>query len=144
MGLFDDLKNDVLGNVLGTGNLSGNNKTVMEALVGLASSGGIQKILDLLNKAGLTDKVKSWIGNGDNIPVSADEIKDALGTKILKPLSEKTGLDVSDIAQSITEILPDLINKFTPNGKVDLDHIKNMTKDIDVGEIGGFLKGLLK
>lgn len=84
-----------------------------------AAAGGIGALRDVLAQAGLGQQVDSWIGTGANQPVSAPDLSNALGsTGALQSLAEKTGLSSEDVASSLSEGLPELIDRLTPHGTV--------------------------
>jgi uncharacterized protein YidB (DUF937 family) len=80
--------------------------------------GGLSGLLNQFNKAGLGNIVSSWIGTGHNMPISADQIRDALGGSHLGQLADSAGLSQDDAAQHLSEILPGLVDKLTPNGQL--------------------------
>jgi uncharacterized protein YidB (DUF937 family) len=78
------------------------------------------KLDDLLGKfesSGLGDKVKSWVGNGPNEPIEADDIKRALGPKV-RDLAAKLGIGEDEAAEELAQKLPDEVDKATPNGVI--------------------------
>ena len=73
--------------------------------------GGLRGIRDLFQKAGLGEHVDSWIGTGDNQPVSADQIKQALGDSgHLGQLAQAAGVTEHEAAHDLSELLPDIVN----------------------------------
>lgn len=80
--------------------------------------GGLGGLLNQFNQAGLGNIVSSWVGTGENQPISAQQIQDALGNSHLGQLAESAGLSQSDAAQHLSELLPGLIDKLTPNGQL--------------------------
>jgi len=80
--------------------------------------GGIQGIVDQFSKQGLGGTVQSWIGNGPNQPVTAEQLHQALSGDVLTELAAKSGLSTQDLAAKLSTILPQVIDKLTPNGKV--------------------------
>jgi hypothetical protein len=83
MSLFDQL-GQAVGGMLGGG---GNQNPLLQAVVGMlsqnSSSGGLAGLVQTLQKNGLTDIVNSWVGTGQNLPVSAQQIKQGLGGDLL-------------------------------------------------------------
>lgn len=78
--------------------------------------GGLEGILAKLEEAGLTDKVQSWIGGGDNASISADEVKSALGNENLEAAAQTMGTSTDDIAGKLSELLPGLVDTMSPGG----------------------------
>ena len=99
----------VLGGVVGAG--------LTHVVSGLIEQhGGLQGVLQQFEKQGLGATVKSWVATGPNQPVSADQVRAALGPDLLQQLAAKTGLPVAELTQKLTQILPQTVDKMTPNG----------------------------
>ena len=79
---------------------------------------GLDKILEQLNAGGLGDQVQSWIGKGGNLPVSAEQIEQVLGSGPLADIAERFGIDPANAAQQVSAMLPGLIDQLTPDGKL--------------------------
>jgi uncharacterized protein YidB (DUF937 family) len=107
MGLLDGL----LGGVVGAGMVS-----VLNGVI--EKHGGIQGIVNHFEKQGLGDTIKSWVGTGPNQPVSADQVHQALGAGTMQQLAAKAGLSVPELAQKLSQLLPQAIDKLTPAGVV--------------------------
>ena len=107
MGMFDGL----LGGIVGAGMVSVVNDI-------LEKHGGVQGVVGEFEKNGLGATVKSWVGTGPNQPISPDEVHKVLGPELLQQLSEKSGLSVQDLAQKLSHVLPQAVDKLTPGGAV--------------------------
>ena len=107
MGLFDG----VLGGVVGAGMVS-----VVNNL--LEQHGGLQGLINQFQQNGLGDTVNSWVGTGANQSISADQVHQARGPDLLQQLSAKSGLSVQDLAQKLSQILPQAVDTMTPGGQV--------------------------
>jgi len=107
MGMFDGL----LGGIVGAG---------MVSVVGdiLEKHGGVQGVVDEFEKKGLGATVRSWVSTGPNQPVSPDEVQNTLGPDLLQQLSAKSGLSVQELTQKLTQVLPQTVDKLTPDGTV--------------------------
>jgi uncharacterized protein YidB (DUF937 family) len=117
MGLLDGLLGSVLGKAMGGGQQNG----LMEMAMGLLNNpqaGGLTGLLDKFKAAGLGDHAASWVGTGDNMPVSGDQIHNALGGDMMQQLASKLGVDASQASGGLAQLLPQLIDKLTPNGAV--------------------------
>jgi uncharacterized protein YidB (DUF937 family) len=86
----------------------------------------------------------SWISTGKNKPVTPDQLTNALGPDTINQMSDKTGMDKSTLSKSLSKMLPEIINKLTPEGKVDEQHVQSQTKGIDLGDITSFIGNLFK
>ena len=80
--------------------------------------GGVDGVVAELEKTGYGQQVKSWIGTGSNLPISAEEIKKALGSEKLKDLAASTGIPVDKAAEYLAQHLPTAIDKATPDGNL--------------------------
>jgi len=86
----------------------------------------------------MADVVGSWINNGQNQPVSGDQLTSVLGADTMAGLAEKPGMSQGDVAGQMSNILPGLINKLTPNGAAPAGGLGN------TGDPMGLLGALLQ
>jgi uncharacterized protein YidB (DUF937 family) len=105
MGMFDG----VLGGVVGA-----EMATVVHGLI--EKHGGLQGIVAQLEQQGLGNTVKSWVGTGPNQPISPDQVHQVFGSDMVKELAAKVGLSPDVLAGKLSQILPQAIDKLTPNG----------------------------
>ncbi len=107
MGFMDG----ILGGVVGV---------EMAQVVGrlIDSHGGVQGIVAQLESQGLGGTVRSWVGNGSNLPVSAEQLQKALGSTQLQELATRFGMDPQTLAQKLAQVLPHAIDHLTPGGTV--------------------------
>jgi uncharacterized protein YidB (DUF937 family) len=80
--------------------------------------GGLGGLLNQFQQSGLGDVVKSWIGPGQNQPISPNQLGSALGPQIIKVLAQKTGMSEQEITAHLSQILPNAVNRLTPNGRM--------------------------
>jgi uncharacterized protein YidB (DUF937 family) len=80
--------------------------------------GGLGGLLNQFQQGGLGDVVKSWIGTGPNQPISPNQLGTALGPKIVQVLAQKTGMSEQEITAQLSQILPGVVDKLTPNGRL--------------------------
>ena len=113
MGLFDSL----LGSLLG--GLNNNQQSgLMGAVSGLITQGGgIEGLMQKFGGHGLGDLVKGWVSTGPNPPATAQHIEQVVGPQQLDQMAAQTGVDRSQIAGHIAQILPQLVDKLTPQGQ---------------------------
>ena len=119
MSLLDDVLRQVGGTAAGGGDA---HKTLASELIGMMSGGGMSKglggLVDMFNQKGLGDVVSSWIATGKNLPVSAEQIQAVLGSSQVQALAAKAGIDAQTASQVIAQILPQLVDRATPNGQM--------------------------
>ncbi len=80
--------------------------------------GGLGGLLDKLQKGGLGNAINSWIGTGQNQPVSPGQLGSALGPDIIKMLAQRSGLSEEEITKQLSQILPGVVDKLTPHGRL--------------------------
>ena len=107
MGLFDK----ILGGVIGAGAMAVLNKYIEQ-------QGGLQNVVSQFEKNGFGDTMKSWISQGQNLPITADQIHQVLGSDTVKNLAAKMGLPADKITELLAQYLPQAIDKVTPDGKL--------------------------
>ena len=107
MGMFDG----ILGGVFGAGATALLNSYIEK-------QGGLQNVVGQFEKGGFGDTMKSWISQGQNLPITADQIRQVLGSDQVKELATKMGLPADKVAELLAEHLPQAIDKATPDGKL--------------------------
>jgi uncharacterized protein YidB (DUF937 family) len=80
--------------------------------------GGLGGLLEKLQNGGLGNAINSWIGTGQNQPVSPGQLGSALGPDVIKMLAQRSGLSEEEITQQLSQILPGVVDKLTPHGRV--------------------------
>jgi len=116
MGLLDR----ILGSFAGGGASAGGSLLRM-ALRVVQENGGLEGLLAKFGEAGLAEKAASWVGTGANLPVSAEELQKALGSGSIADLAGKLGLNTGDALSGLTSMLPTLVDKMTPDGRLPAD-----------------------
>ena len=129
MGFMDELQKVVVGKQGEAGGQSSMLDNLLEMLND-QKSGGLAGLIQKFNEKGLGDHVSSWIGTGQNLPISADQIQHALGSDTIKNLAAKMNLDPGDTSKSLADLLPQLIDKLTPDGSVP--HQDMLSQGIDM------------
>lgn len=113
-----------LGGLLG-GLLGGGAQVQQQA--GTQMAGGLGNLTDMLSQLGLGEQVKSWVGTGENMPVTAEQIQNTLGQNgTLGQIASQAGVSETDAAGGLAELLPGLINKLTPNGQINAGDITSI------------------
>ena len=115
MSLFDQVVGALsTGESGGQGNLL---QTVMH-LINNPQTGGLQGLIQSFQQGGLGDIVNSWVSSGQNLPISAEQIQSVLGGSGLQELAAKLGISPAQASGSLAEMLPQIVDKMTPNGEV--------------------------
>lgn len=69
-----------------------------------------------LQKGGLDPQVKSWLGNGANLPVTEEQLKAVLGNAQVQEFARHLGLPVDQTLKLLAQYLPEVVDKASPNG----------------------------
>jgi uncharacterized protein YidB (DUF937 family) len=80
--------------------------------------GGLGGLLNKLQQGGLGNAANSWVGPGQNQPVSPGQLGQALGPNIIKTLSQMTGLSEDQLTKQLSQGIPVIVNTLTPNGRL--------------------------
>src|SRR5262245_6365081 len=80
--------------------------------------GGLGGLLDKLQKGGLGNVANSWVGSGQNQPVSPGQLSPALGSDIIKTLAQRSGLSEEELTKQLSQVLPGIVDKLTPAGRL--------------------------
>jgi uncharacterized protein YidB (DUF937 family) len=120
MGLLDS----VLGMVTG-GQQGGGNAALLNMVVGMLANnsggsgggGGLADIVGKFQQAGMGDVVASWIGSGQNAPISGDQLHNVLGSDTIANIAKQLGVSHGDAAGQLAQMLPQVLDKLTPSGQ---------------------------
>jgi len=117
---------DIFGSILGSAlrgfagqGGSGAISDILSQVLGKTDLGGVGGLLQQLQQSGLGPQVASWLGNGQNLPVSADQLKSALGDQHLRQLATQLGLPVDQLLGELSQHLPGAIDHMSPNGTLE-------------------------
>ena len=113
MGVFDTIAASVLDQM--AGEKAGTAKMAIEMF---NQYGGLTGILAKFQENGLADIAASWVGTGENKPISSQQITDVLGADTISEMAQKFDLDASVLSAQLAKNLPKVIDKMTPNGEV--------------------------
>jgi len=80
--------------------------------------GGLGGLLNKFQQNGLGSVVDSWIGPGQNQPVAPGQLGSALGPDVIRSLAQRTGLSEQELTACLAQILPGVVDKLTPNGRL--------------------------
>lgn len=137
MGFLDEMGKQ-LGSALG-GQAGGGQPNVLQLVQALMSqNGGLDGLLAKLKQGGLEPVVKSWLGNGQNLPVSAEQITKALGNPQIAAVAKQFGIDPQQVSTLIATQLPAIVDQLSPGGA-----LSGNPKDL-LAQGASLLKGFLK
>jgi uncharacterized protein YidB (DUF937 family) len=118
MGLFDDIVGKIVGAFQG---VQGQEGGLVQGVIGLLTNkdtGGLNGLMQTFNQQGLGDVISSWVGTGTNGAITPEQVQAILGSDVVQQLAEKSGLSVEAAKEQLSELLPSLIDKVTPEGKI--------------------------
>lgn len=119
-------------------------KMVEPILQMIQQNGGLQQIIGQLQNSPIGEQVNSWLGSGANEAVTPDQVAQAMPNAV-EDLSKKTGMTIEQVSSSISELLPNLVDKLSPTGQIPgTDQLNEVLKQIPGGDqLQGMLSGLL-
>ncbi|MBU1358936.1 MAG: DUF937 domain-containing protein [Gammaproteobacteria bacterium] len=140
MGLLDSVLGQVLGGTApqtregdvgsmggpaGFGGLDGFAGALGGLLANNGEHGGLGGLVSKFEQAGLGDVIGSWIGTGDNQPVSGSQLQAALGDNAIEAIAQKLGINAATLLPLLATLLPRLIDQLTPQGQVPAEGLGN-------------------
>ena len=82
-------------------------------LIGGENGIDLSSIVSKLSENGLADIVASWLGNGENLPISAESITDLLGADKVSEFAQNLGISEESAQNAIADALPNLVDQAT-------------------------------
>lgn len=120
MGLLDEVMSQI-GAAAGRPIEPGHHGLARELLGMLAPtgmSGGLANLVNICHQKGLGDVVNSWISTGQNLPITAEQVRSVLGSSEVQALAARAGIDPQAAMAACAQILPLLVDKATPDGRI--------------------------
>jgi uncharacterized protein YidB (DUF937 family) len=124
MGLLDSVLGMAQQALSGQNTEGGASPDLLQAALGMLNSdapgGGIGGLVQAFQEGGLGNVVQSWIGTGQNLPISAEQLQSVLGGEggPLAQIAGKLGMNPADVAGHLSQILPQLVDTATPDGQL--------------------------
>jgi uncharacterized protein YidB (DUF937 family) len=81
--------------------------------------GSVGGLLQQLQKSGLGPQVSSWLGNGANLPISADQLRAALGDERVRQIAASFGIPVDQLLGQLSQHLPAAVDQMSPHGTLE-------------------------
>jgi uncharacterized protein YidB (DUF937 family) len=131
MGLLDNVMGK-MGGQKGDGEGSEGSEGSLQALTKmLGANGGVQGLMAKMSSNGLGQQVQSWVGHGENKPVSGAQVSQALDTDSLNKMAKETGSTPEKVSEDVAKVLPEVVNKATPDGQVPKQGDDPLSKGVD-------------
>ena len=139
MGLLDTITG-LAGQALSSAQSSkGGDNPLLSGVLSLLQNheGGLGGLIEKFKEHGLGDAAASWVGNGENLPITADQLKGVLGNETLGQMASQLGVSHEQLSGQLAGLLPQVIDKLTPHGEVT-------SGGFDFSQALGMLQGFLK
>ena len=111
----------MLGQGGGQGGAPGGQAALLQMVLSLLANngqgGGLAGLMEKFQAAGLGEQMNSWVGAGQNLPVSAEQLGGVFGQDQLSQMAEKMGLSTGDLGAQLSQMLPQAVDQFTPGGQ---------------------------
>lgn len=118
MSLLDQI-GGALGGALGQGKGAGVKAVLLQQLVAMLSKpGALGNLTNAFQSAGLGEVLQSWIGTGQNLPISSEQVRNVLGGGTVAELAKSVGIGESETAGVLSGMLPQVVDKITPGGNL--------------------------
>lgn len=125
MSFLEGMLGEVLKGVL-NGNVSQQQQSQLPDIFGQilknTDLGSIGGLLKQLQQGGLEKQIGTWLGNGQNLPVTPDQIKAALSNEQIKQIAQQMGLPVDEVLKRLSQFFPEAVNQASPNGELSSQH----------------------
>jgi uncharacterized protein YidB (DUF937 family) len=107
------------GQLMG-GGVPGGNASLLQAVLGIVTNhpGGISGLAQSFEQQGLGGVVQSWIGSGQNQPVTAEQVQSALGSDKIQEIAAKVGISPGAASSTVAQYLPQIVDRLTPHGQI--------------------------
>ena len=92
-----------------------------------AGVGGLGDLIGRFTQGGLGDVIGSWIGRGQNLPISADQISQVLGSDAISQIAAQLGVTHGEAAQQLSQVLPEAVDRLTPQGQAPSGGLGDMS-----------------
>jgi uncharacterized protein YidB (DUF937 family) len=137
MGLFDSIVGQVAGALnQGDQGQAGGLLEVVSGLINNPQTGGLQGLIQSFEQNGLGGVIGSWVGTGQNLPISGEQLQAVLGNEQVQALAQKFGISPQDISSHLAQLLPQAVDTVTPGGVVPQGDALQSA----LGALGGLFK----
>ncbi|MDR3557058.1 MAG: YidB family protein [Syntrophobacteraceae bacterium] len=118
MSFIEDMVQKVLGLIKGS---QDEQAGLAQGVMGLLTSretGGLEGLIQAFEQRGLGEVISSWVGNGENMAITPQQVHEVLGSNVIQQLAEKANLSPDETKLKLSELLPTLIDKITSEGNI--------------------------
>lgn len=127
-----------LGGMLGGGNqTSGGGLGGLGGLGSVLGGAGLGGLLDQFRQRGLSNQADSWVGTGANQALAPEDVDGVFGADGISRIAQEAGLSDIETREGLAQLLPDVVDRLTPNGQVPSDDDLNGSLDDFMGRLRG-------
>jgi uncharacterized protein YidB (DUF937 family) len=110
----------ILSQLTGKGTEQGAEPGLLQQVFAAINSkgGGLAGLVEAFHAKGLGDVVRSWVGTGENQPVSPGQLESVFGRERLEDLAKRAGIPLDAFKAKLAQYLPTVVDKLTPDGEV--------------------------
>jgi len=141
MGLLDSVAGMLGGNASGGASSAALVQQIGQMLAGNGSGGGLAQLVQAFERSGLGPVVASWIGTGQNLPISPEQLQQVLGQGKIGQIAQSLGLQPEQVSAQLSQVLPHVVDKVTPGGQIPPDGVAHTdvaeTLSAMLGQLGG-------
>ena len=128
----------------------GNQTALLVMLLPLAMrwvqrNGGMSAVIDKFRQKGLNHQAQSWMSTGENQPIDGQAVEQVVGRDDLRQMAQRLGVPEEQVAQAFAEIMPEMVDKLTPDGQVPQEadavldestrHLEKEIEDVQYREV---------
>jgi uncharacterized protein YidB (DUF937 family) len=127
-----------LGGLLNSGQQGAAGNLLSQAI---SDAGGLSGLLAKFDQAGFGDHIRSWIGSGSNLPISAEEITSIFPPEQIEAWAQQHGLPADAVPQLLAHLLPHAVDSATPQGEMPPDADSGTPSGLDLQALVGRFLG---
>ena len=123
MGLLDTVIGALAGGQGGGQGAGGTQGALLNAVIGMLANsgqggaGGLGDLIGKFTQSGMGDVVGSWVGHGENAPISGAQLTEVLGSDTIGNIAARLGMSHGEAAGQLAQMLPQVVDKLTPHGE---------------------------
>ena len=88
----------------------------------MLAGGGLQQVLSGFQANGLSAQTDSWIGTGENRPISGEDVRKAVAPEELQKIAAQLGVSTDEAADAVAQVLPTVVDRVSPEGHLAPDN----------------------
>ncbi|MGZ4954810.1 MAG: YidB family protein [Methylobacter sp.] len=118
MSLFTEIVKSAIGIDDSSGQVENKTQNLLSNSLGmLEKMGGIDGLVKKFQQSGMGDIAQSWVGTGENKSINPEQLTNVLGKDQVDALAQQADIPKSQGASVLSQILPAIVDKLTPEGK---------------------------